>query len=142
MEVSQLPQLPVPPADYGYLVALLVALLSLGVVFAAIGLRGYVKYRDRRDAEDRQYRDKREAGDRAFRDEQFKLQQQQWQRESEAREKFRASFDKRNEARFDKLEGDAETFYSKIQEIMDAQQGQIEKLRSDLDRLTMRLESK
>ena len=120
----EIPTLPQAPADYGYLVTVLAALLSMGIIGVVIGIRSYLSYRDRREAEDK-----------AYRDEQIKLQQAQWQRESEARDAFRRSFEERQDKRFDQLESDADAFHDEIQAILKTQQDQITQLKSLLDRL-------
>ncbi len=127
----EIPTIPQAPADYGYLVTVLVAFLSLGSVLAILGVRNYLAYRDRR-----------EADDKAYRDEQTKLQQAQWERESAARDAFRKSFEERQDKRFDTLESDAEAFSGEIQGILKAQQEQISQLKQVVDRLIWEKESK
>lgn len=126
----EIPTIPQAPSDYGYLVTVLVAFLSLGIVCAILGVRGYISYRD-----------KREADDKAYRDEQIRLQQEQWKRESEARDAFRRSFEERQDKRFDTLESDADAFHDEIQAILKTQQDQISQLKSVLDRLIWERES-
>lgn len=118
------PLLPSPPADYGYLVPLLVGLLSLGLLVIGYGVRQYIGYRDTREAEDHKYRD-----------EQVARQEAHWKAESEARNAFRAAFEQRSIADFAELESTARANHSEIRNILESQQKQISEMRARIDRL-------
>ena len=126
----EIPTLPQAPADYGYLVTLLAALLSMGIVGIVVGLRYYLAYRDRRESEDKTYRD-----------EQTKLQQAQWDRESTSRESYRLRHEQNTNEHFAELESEAKAHHAEIRAIIAEQQAQISDLGKKLDRLNWERES-
>lgn len=114
------PILPTPPSDYPYIIVLLVAFLSVGLIVIGFGARTYLAYRDKREAEDK-----------AYRDDQIKRQTEHWEKESAARDAFRVAFEARQDKRFDKIESDTSTFFRDLEAELSALKGENSALRQD-----------
>jgi hypothetical protein len=119
----EIPALPQPPSgDYSLqILATLGTILLLSIGF---GIREYLRYRDKRESEDKEFRDK-----------QIALQQAQYDKESDKRDKFRAAFEATTNERFDEIGTDAKTFANEIRDIIKAQQDQISALKLELAEL-------
>jgi len=117
--------IPAPPSDYGYLITFMVAILSLGTLVIGFGVREYLKYRDRRDQEDRDFRDK-----------QVLTQEQHYKDVSESRENFRRNYEATTNERLDGFESTIKAIGTEFRAILEAQQKQINALDKELYRLT------
>lgn len=136
----QVPTLPPPPADYGYLVSLLVGIAAIS--YTAIGAIAvlYVKYRDKQE----ERADKRAAEDKAERESESKQRaahhDAQWQQAEAARVAARGELKGEMREEFASIRGEIKDFGSVVADETKALRGENALLRERLHGLELQFE--